>query len=132
MALVGDDAGDIPPLADAKDNRLRRQRLFGHAAEALHPHQAVRLDFADDKAELVHMGKEHHARAADLAGDGADQVAEPIGARVNAKPGQLCRQPAANATLMATQARNEHQLGGERQQSLLHRISRLNPCCHGP
>jgi len=37
---------------------LRGQRLLGHAAKALDTHEAVRLDLADDEAELAHMGEE--------------------------------------------------------------------------
>ena len=62
MALVGDDAGHVAALADADQDLLRGKRSLGDAAEPLKAEEAVRLDLAHDKAELIHMRKQHYAR----------------------------------------------------------------------
>ena len=129
MALVGDDAGNVPPVADAEEHGLRRERLLRHAAEALDPDQPIRLDLADDEAELIHMGEEHDAGIAAVAFERGNEVAEAVGARVDAERFQLCREIPPDAAFMAAEARNEHQLGDERAQPALqgirfHRVAR--------
>src|ERR1700722_2202313 len=79
VALVADDCADIASLADTDEKLLRGERPFGDAAEPLKPDESVRLDFAYDESELVHVGQQHHAWPVRVAMRGGDQIAKPIG-----------------------------------------------------
>jgi hypothetical protein len=64
VRFVRDRAANIPPLADAKQHLLRRQRPLRHPAQPLDPDQPGTLDLSHHQSELVHMSDQHHRRRA--------------------------------------------------------------------
>ncbi len=79
VALVGNDAGAVFSLADAKKHGLRRQRPFRHAAQPFDADKSVGLDLAHDETQLVHMGEQHDRWRCRIAFQRCDQIAQPVG-----------------------------------------------------
>ena len=123
VALVGDDAGHVAPHADADQNLLRGERALWHASEPLKAHQAVRLDLADDETELVHVGKQHHARPRCVARRRRDQIAEHVGLRREAEGAHFAAEPAPDTALVPAQPGDGHQFEGQRSQPFARRGS---------
>ena len=108
VGLVHDDARDVA-LSAAKGHLLRGHRAFADAAHAFDPDQAIRFDLADKKAQLIHMGEDHHRGLGRITRNRGDQIAQTVGAVGQAQGVQLAAQPSRHTFFMARQARNGHQ-----------------------
>jgi hypothetical protein len=118
VAFVGDHRGCVASLADADEDLLRGEGSFGHAAKTLEAEEPARFDPADNEAELVHVGEQHHARPDWVAFSGRDQVPESIRHGCEAKATHLRAKAAAHAAFVSADARNQHELHCERPQTV--------------
>ena len=121
VALVADDCADVAALANADEKLLRGERPLRHAAETLEPEEPVRLDFADDESELVHMREEHHARPVRVAFSGGDQIAKPIGRRRETETRHFGGEAPAHAAFVTAKAGDQHELHRERPKAVARR-----------
>ena len=107
--------GTSRPSPTQKSTACDGSALSGTPPEPLDPDQAVRLDLADDEAELVHVREQHHARARLVALQRRDQIAEPVGARGDAEAVERLGEIPPHAALIAAEAGDQHQLGEQRR-----------------
>lgn len=100
------------------DGHVAREQVAGvEAAQRLHAQEALIVDEAHQKADLVHVGADHHAFAAVLllaaaAVAGGDHVAHRVHAHVVGQPVQLGQHEVAHGVLLsghAGEVREVHQ-----------------------
>ena len=118
VALVADERADVAAFANADEKLLRSERPLGDAAQTFKSEKSARLDFSDDKSELVHMREQHHARPVRVAFSGRDQIAEPVGGRDETEPRHFGGEAPAHAALVPAQARDQHELHRQRTEAL--------------
>ncbi len=134
LLLVGHQVDGLRPqhaeqvLAPVHHHPLGGQRLRVEAAQRQQPQVAGVVDVADHEADLVHVGREHQARAAP-PGPARDQAAERVDRDLVGRRLQLAARDLADALLAPGRPGRLAQL---RQQLEVHPREATDPADGGP